>query len=126
MTDGSVPSSSLWPSLHSLSYVHACPSLGSPGWHAEPTCASTGLSREEKAPPFTCQQCSNTAQDATRTYCWLMVNFLSTRTLRTFSVNPLSRHLAPVCTAAWVYSSPSAGSCTSLVELHEVPVDSLL
>lgn len=30
-----------------------------------------------------------------------------------------------MCTAAWIYSSPGAGFCTSL-ELHEVPVDSLL
>lgn len=55
-----------------------------------------------------------------------MVNFLSTRTLKNFPVNLFFSQLAPVCIAECIYSSPGTGFCTSLVELSELPVDSLL
>lgn len=61
MTDASIPSSSLWPSLNSLQHVHVSPLLGGPGLSAEPTCVSARLSREKRTPPSTCWQCSDEA-----------------------------------------------------------------
>lgn len=97
----------------SMSLLH----WGAQNWTQHSKCVSPVLNKREVSPldllAVLClmQPRMLLSFFATRVYCWLPLNFLSTRTMCPFLRSCFPDEQASACTGVQAYSSPDAGLC---------------